>query len=289
MSQGNQNGIWNWQAQLGDYLLIRAPDACAEKFYIGKVMHKTKTHYCVQWWVREHSSASPLEAAYLPQENHVGCRRESLEQLPFDAQCIQDILKTVRGAGGEGRRCLSRQAMTRVSYWEHQWKNKNAHDSDSDDDVSFADLALRLKQGDPNSDPDSDDDVPLTELRARQGAHCTNPTAPAVPVPENDICTSTRTCARGNCGAVASSVKEESQENDMSMGGQAMEIREFECRQQTLARCQVLTWGRRGRGRQVTLKLEEGEYIETFADIKDNKLLSYKIFVRGGQGASGRK
>ena len=243
-----------WRACVGDFLLVRTDDI-VEKFYIGRVQHMTNTHYCLQWWVREHHSASPLHSAYLPQKNHVNCRRASLEQLPFDAQCIQDILKMVRGAGGEGRRCISRQGMIRVNYWEGQWKK--APDSDPDDDVSLA----TLRDRDQNSDSDPDDNVPLDELmRARQGAPGADP-----------------------------GVKEESQENDMQMGGDVLDVREFDCALQTLARCQIFTWGRRGKGRTVTLKLEEGEYIETFVNIEGNKLLSYKSCVRGGQRASGSK
>jgi hypothetical protein len=265
-----RGGVYTrWQAKVGEYLLIRGPVDGAETFYIGKVLHKTATHYGLQWWVREHDSAWPLEAAYLPQENHVGCRRANLEQLLFDAQCIQDVVKMVRGPGGEGRKCLSRQGMIRVIYWQHQWGEKSANDSDSDDDVSFTELGLSLRQGDPNSDPD--DNVSLHDLVERRRN-------------QHGVADSGSLVQRG----VASSIKEESQENDIPMR-EATEVREFDCQHQTLARCQILEWGRRGKARSVTLKLEEGEYIETFANIKGNKLLSYKICVRGGRGASGIK
>jgi hypothetical protein len=228
MSQSK--GIVGWQAKSKDFLLVRGDD---KKFMIGRVLHMTKTHYYLQWWVREHHSASPLRAAYLPQKNHVGCPREKLEQLPCDEQCIQDVVKMVRATGGEGRMCLSSQGMSRATYWENQWrKQKNAHDSDSDDDTSLAELGRRFRHA--------------QEGRADADSH-------------------------------------------MEPGLMEMRVFDYTGPHHPVARCKIMTWGCQGKGTSVTLKLKKGEYVETFADIKDKKLLSYTICVRGGQGADGSK
>ena len=133
----------DWDAEVGDMLLIRPPHATVEKgaqpFWIARVKAITPTGYAFQYWTRNHEwkvedGDDPYEASYVAQQRHVNVPTNALEHMTFfeAAGRIYEVLDMVPCPGHSDRLKMHKLvSVAFAKYWAKHWASIWEDDSPS--------------------------------------------------------------------------------------------------------------------------------------------------------------